>query len=549
MRRKTTQQVKVQHPTGTDTAMDLDAQIRLITTLERQPQRFPHPVQALQHIETHISHVVLTGPYAYKFKKPVNLGFLDFSTLEQRRFYCHEELRLNRRLAPELYDSVVAITGTADDPHLDGEGTAIDYAVRMRQFPAGARLDEVSDRGELTNAHIDQIVATLAAFHRHAPASGPQSLHGTPASVGDRVRQNFEQIEAHCADTTVHAQLQPLRTWSETQLLALHEDFELRRREGWIRECHGDLHLANMALIDERVVIFDALEFSDDLRWIDPLCEVAFLYMDLEHRGHSMLARRLLNGYLEAANDYQGLGLFQYYLAYRAMVRAKVAAIEAHQHAKEPARAKTALKTLQSYLDLATRYSAARDRAPLILLHGFSGSGKTWLSKRLIETLGAIRLRSDVERKRLLGLSPEDCTDSGIASGAYAPEITQKTYQRLQALAYPILEARFPVIIDATFLLRSQRTPFQRLAQIADVPFVILDLRTPDALLRERIIHRNNTQRDASEATLAVLQHQQEIAEPITANEQPYTHVVDTTGTPDLDALGRSLLTHAHSSK
>lgn len=522
--------------------LDLEDQARLIATLLREPHRFPHPVPSIKLLETHISRVLLTGAHAYKFKKPVNLGFLDFSSLEQRRFYCHEELRLNRRLAPELYEAVVSVTGSPDDPRFDGTTTAIDYAVRMRQFPEGARLDEVSDRGELTRAHIDQIVATLAAFHRHAPAAGTDSLHGTAAGIGDRTRQNFEQIEAHCADEALCARMQPLRVWSEAQLHALHDDFELRRREGWIRECHGDLHLANMALVDDRVVIFDALEFSDDLRWIDPLSEVAFLYMDLEHRGHSALARHFLNDYLEAANDYQGLGLFQYYLAYRAMVRAKVAAIEAHQHRKEPARVKAALDTLQSYLELAARYSAPRERVPLIVLRGFSGCGKTWLSTRLIESLGAVRLRSDVERKRLLGLAPEECTNSGIASGAYAPEITEKTYQRLLALAYPILDARFPAVIDATFLLRAQRAPFQRLARIADVPFVILDLYAPESLLRERIAQRNRAGHDASEATLAVLEHQQNIAEPLTSEEHACTVGVDAAHISDLDALGRVLL-------
>ncbi|MBI5040784.1 MAG: AAA family ATPase [Gammaproteobacteria bacterium] len=524
--------------------MDIEGQAKLIATLQREPRRFAHPVQSIRLLETHISRVLLTGAHAYKFKKPVNLGFLDFSTLEQRRFYCHEELRLNRRLAPELYEAVVSITGSPNDPQIDGAGTVIDYAVRMHQFPDGARLDEVSDRGELTRAHIDQIVATLAAFHRHAPTAGTESLHGTPAGIGDRALQNFDQIDAHCEDDAICARLQPLRAWSEAQLHALHDDFELRRREGWIRECHGDLHLANMALVDGRVLIFDALEFSDDLRWIDPLSEVAFLYMDLEHRGHNALARHFLNDYLEAANDYQGLGLFQYYLAYRAMVRAKVAAIEAHQHCKEPVRAKAALNTLQSYLDLAARYSAPRERVPLIVLHGYSGSGKTWLSTQLIESLGAIRLRSDVERKRLLGLAPEDCTDSGIASGAYAPEITEKTYQRLLALAYPILDARFPAIVDATFLLRSQRAPFQRLAQIAGVPLVILDLQASDTLLRERITQRKGKGRDASEATLAVLEHQRKIAEPLTSAEQACAISVDSSRTPDFDALGRTLLAH-----
>ena len=521
--------------------MDATEQSRLIAALQN-PARFPHPVERFQVIQTHISYVVLTGRYAYKFKKPVNLGFLDFTSLEKRRFYCHEELRLNRRLAPEMYEAVVKITGTPDDPTFDGPGEPIEYAVRMRQFPDGARLDEVSDRGELTFAHIDQLARTLAAFHRNAPAASREQLYGTAAGIGDRVLQNFEQIAAHCTDEEVARQLQALRAWSDRCLSELHDDLESRRREGWIRECHGDLHLANMALVDDRVVIFDALEFAEDLRWIDPLCEVAFLYMDLEHRGRRDFARRFLNNYLEAANDYQGLALFRHYLVYRAMVRAKVAAIEADQHHKDKTRADTAVETVHSYLELAIRYSLPPERMPIIALHGFSGSGKSWLGKRLVETLGAVRIRSDVERKRLLGLSPEACTESGVASGAYTAEISQETYRRLPALAYPIVDAGFPVILDATYLLRSQRNQIQRLAAVAAMPFVILDVQAPEAVLRERITHREANEQDASEATLAVLDHQLTIAESLSHDERKHCIFVDTTQSIDLEELGRAIL-------
>jgi uncharacterized protein len=522
---------------------DLDAvdQARLIAALQ-DPARFPHRVERLQVIETHISYVVLTGPYAYKFKKPVNLGFLDFTSLEKRRFYCHEELRLNRRLAPELYESVVTITGTFDDPVFDGPGEPIDYAVRMHQFPDGARLDQVSDRGELTAAHIDQLADTVAAFHRNAPAAGPEQLCGTPAGIGDRMLQNFDQIAAHCADDDIHRQLQTLRSWSDHCLVEIRDDLDLRRRQGWIRECHGDMHLANMALIDDRVVIFDALEFAEDLRWIDPLCEIAFVYMDLEHRGHRDFARRFLNNYLEAANDYQGLVLFRHYLVYRAMVRAKVAAIQADQHHRDKARAGAAIDAVRSYLELAIRYSTPPERMPIVVLHGFSGSGKSWLGKRLVETLGAIRIRSDVERKRLFGLPAEACTDSAVAVGAYAAAITQETYRRLPALAYPIVDAGFPVILDATYLLRSQRQQIRRLATVAGMPFVILDVQAPESVLRERITHRKEHERDASEATLAVLDHQLSIAEPLGSDEQKDAIRVDSTKPVDLAALGRAIM-------
>ena len=541
--RRTTTKASSRDAPAAGTHMTTDELSRLIARLQ-DPRRFPHPVTAFKVHETHISLVLLTGPYAYKFKKPVNLGFLDFSTLEKRRFFCHEELRLNRRLAPQLYEAVVPIYGSSDDPRLTGSGEPIDYAVRMRQFPGDARLDLVSERGELTADHIDQIAADLAAFHRQAARAGTDSLFGSPAGIGDRMLQNFEQIESNCSDSALISRLTPLRVWTRARLGDLHDDFELRRREGWIRECHGDLHLANMAMIEGRVVIFDALEFADDLRWIDPLSEAAFLYMDLEQRGHTALARRFLNQYLEEANDYQALNLFLPYAVYRAMVRAKVAAIAAHQHQKDAELSAKSLSTLLDYLHMAERFTRPSGKVPLIAMRGLSGSGKSWLAMRLVEQLGAVRLRSDVERKRLLGLSPEQATHSGVAEGAYAPEITQKTYQRLQALAYPILDAGFPVIVDATYLLRSQRASLRRFAQLSGMPYVILDVAAPEPLLRERIAQRHHRERDASEATVAVLEHQLSIAEPLSAEEQQHAILVDSSRTIDLDVLGHAILAH-----
>jgi len=512
--------------------------------LERMqdPARYDHPTKDFEIIETHISYVLLTGDYAYKFKKPVDLGFLDFSTLEKRRFYCHEELRLNTRLAPSLYDSVVTITGTADHPQIDGKGPVLEYAVRMRQFDPANRLDRVCERGELTTVHIDQLADDLADFHRKAPVAGRDSIHGTAATISARVEQNFEQIYQHSNVSNCEHALNPLKAWCTLKQTELQDDFAIRHHEGRIRECHGDLHLANCALIDGKVVMFDCLEFAEDLRWIDPLSEVAFLYMDLDQRGHIKLARRFLNRYLENANDYQSLTLFPYYLVYRAMVRAKVAAIEAHQHRNDAALRDQANTRVSDYLDRAMTYSYAPEPPPLILLQGLSGSGKSWLARRLVENLGAICIRSDVERKRLLGLDPVASTRSGVAEGAYSAENTEKVYQRLYAMAYPVLDAGFPVLIDATFLKHTQRSSFQRLSQIAGSPFIILSLQAPDAVLRKRILNRNQHERDASEATLAVLDHQLSIAEPITGAEGKHTLVINTASEIDLEKLTRTLL-------
>lgn len=520
-----------------------DPQLQLVKALQ-SADCFPHPIQPVKLLQTHISYVLLTGKYAYKLKKAVDLGFLDFSTLEQRRFFCYEELRLNSRFAPELYIDVVKITGSHTDPQINGDGPIVEYAVRMHQFPSNARLDQVCQRGELSAAHIDQLADSLARFHRNAPCAAHESTHGTAATIAARVMENFAQINEHEAARQHKETLEALKSWSLIHQRALSDDMELRRREGWIRECHGDLHLANCALFQGKVVMFDALEFADDLRWIDPLSEIAFLYMDLKRHAYSRLANRFLNRYLEAANDYQALHLLRYYLVYRALVRAKIAAIATDQPFASSNSRSDALTQLQSYLDTALQYCLTPAPGPLILMHGYSGSGKSQLALQLVETLGAIRIRSDVERKRLLGLNAEACTQSEIASGAYSQSITNKTYKRMLALAYPILEAGFPVIIDATHLQRMQRKPFQRLAKVANVPFVIVDLQAPIACLQERIQTRRDQQHDASEATLAVLEHQRATAEPFETDELTHVIEVDSRDKIDLDALARQILLH-----
>lgn len=374
----------------------------LITRLNGE-NAFPHPVSGFRVLETHISFVALTGNFAYKFKKPVDLGFLDFSTLEKRRFYCHEELRLNRRLAEDLYLDVVEIYGSPEHPVIEQSGKPIEYAVKMRQFPEECRLDHVAARGELLPAHIDQLAADIADFHNNLPPAKPGSLCGTPARIGDRMLENFQQIESRISAEIDVPVVRQLKNWTLETIRESQEDFEIRYREGFVRECHGDMHLGNMVLLDKKVTLFDCLEFSKDLRWIDVLSDVAFLLMDLDYRDLSGLGRRFLNRYLEATNDYQGLPVLIPYLAYRAMVRAKVAAISFSQHRSDPVQSATFMDSLIRHSRLAEQYAERSRRAPIILMHGLSGSGKSHLAGQLVEAIGGIQIRSDIERKRLLG--------------------------------------------------------------------------------------------------------------------------------------------------
>ena len=488
---------------------------RLIRALHA-PSAFPHPVPSVQVVETHISWVLLTGEFAYKIKKPVDLGFLDFLTLERRRHFCREELRLNGRTAPQLYLDVVPVTGTPDAPRIGGDGEPIEYAVRMRQFPQEALLSELLRRGELTARHVDQLAAEVAALHRSAAEAPAGSDFGTPDRVWTPVAENFRHITAEELDAPSAATVQRLRAWCEAEFEGRREAFIARRRDGLVRECHGDLHLGNMLLVDGRVVVFDGIEFNDNLRWIDTTSDLAFAVMDLEDRGRPDFARRLLNAYLEQTGDYRAMQVLRYYLVYRALVRAKVARIRAHQADTGLEERKRLRDEFNSYLALAERYTHP-PRALLVITHGPSGSGKTTATRALVESLGFVRVRSDVERKRLAGLKPLDRGGEAL----YTPNLTEDTYSRLMTAAWDVLSGGFPAVVDATFLRRSQREQFREFAGRIDAPLVILDFALPEAVLRERVARRAAAGTDVSDATPDVLARQLAERDPLGTDELP----------------------------
>ena len=502
---------------------------------------FPHATSDFEVFETHISYVLLTGEYVYKFKKPVDLGFLDFTTLEKRKYYCEEELRLNRRLAPEMYLAVVSVHGDAKHPVVEGKGPLLEYAVKMQQFDTADRMDLVTARGELIESHIDQLAELVADFHESIPVAGADTHFGTLEVIRQRIMQNFEQVLEHTDDAEISNICQQVQTWSEAALVKRQDLIAQRKQQGSVRECHGDMHMANIILPEGKPVIYDCIEFSEDLRWIDTMSEVAFLYMDLDFHQHHKLALRFLNEYLSRNGDYGGLGLLCIYLVYRAMVRAKVNSIGAKQQAANPKIAAEFLMTTKKYIALARNYIESFASPVLIILHGLSGSGKTWLAQQLRETYGAIQIRSDVERKRLLGFSAETKTKSAIGKGAYSADMTSQTYQRLLDLASLVVQAGPSVIVDATFLKQSHRQQFKELAESLKVPFVILDIQASEDILRSRITKRAEYDKDASEATLAVLEQQLKSQEPITGDEEFYTIQIDTENLLDLEQLAQHI--------
>ncbi len=513
----------------------------LIAALLR-PGAYDHPVGEIELLETHISWVLLTGTYAYKIKKPVNLGFVDFSTPQRRLQFCQEELRLNRRLAPELYLGLCPIHGPASAASFRGDGPIIEMAVQMRQFGHRDLLPAVLQRQDLAAGTLEelfeQLADTLALFHASAAVASGQEPFGSAQQVRAPAIANLDVLERVLP---ADPRLEGLRRWSEAQAQRLAPWFESRRQSGWIREGHGDLHLGNMALWQERIVVFDCLEFSPPLRWIDPSSDLAFLVMDLRQRQRGDLAALVLNRWLELNGDYAGLRGWRWYLAYRALVRAKVAALRLQQADLSSAEVARQQLVIQSYLALADA-TTAESTPVLVITHGISGSGKSHLARRLTHRLGWIQLRSDVERKRLFGLRGLPVRGLAVrevrSGDLYAAEVTEQLFRdHLPQCAEAVLAAGLSLIVDATFLQRRHRQYFADLAEHCGARFVILDCRCPPELARRRLSARQAVGLDPSDADLAVLARQLEQRDPLDTSEMASTLVAEASDADEPDRL------------
>lgn len=483
-----------------------------------EPGFYPHPVDRCRLIETHISWIILTGDFAYKIKKPLNLGFLDFSSLEKRHHCCTEELRLNRRLAPTIYLDVVAIGGSEQQPLFATE-PALEYAVRMRQFDPDAQLDHLLGEDQLNDAMIDALARKVAGFHRDiAHDEAPPEL-GQPQQVWQPMAENFQQIRQHLPAMAADPKLAQLEKWSQAQFKQQHDGLLKRRQQGFIRECHGDMHLANIAWQDGQPLIFDGIEFNPSLRWIDVISEIAFLLMDLHHYQRADLAWRFLDGWLSESGDYAGLPLLRFYIVYRAMVRAKIAAIRLAQLGHDDAARQSISQEFDDYLSLAQSFSQ-QQHPRLLICHGLSGSGKSFLGQQLLQQLGAVRLRSDVERKRLFGLQAGERGTQEM----YGVEASRNTYQHLASLSQRLLTEGYTVLVDATFLEGIERRYFRLLAEKGGWPFYILHFSAAEKTLLQRVAARSG---DASDADTVILRRQLASYQPLDDTEEAVTLLID----------------------
>ncbi len=495
-----------------------DEQARLIAAL-REPSLHGPACARVDVVETHISYVLLTGAHAYKVKKAIALEFLDFRTLASRRFHCDEELRLNRRLAPALYECVVPVTGSTEAPRLGGDGPVLDYAVRMREFPQHMLLSSMLDRQEVDERRIDELAGVVARFHGAIAVAPPHSPYGDVDDVLALALGNLDALLAGRPDPVLAATLGALRLWTTRRFASLRSRLAARRGDGFVRECHGDLHLGNIAVVDGRATIFDCIDFNPRMRWNDLMAEVAFLAMDLEYRGRPDLADRFVNRYLEATGDYAGAAVLRFFVVYRALVRAKVLALRV---AQMPAGAERAMLATEcrEYVALARAWAEPPHPA-MVAMHGLSGSGKTTVSDAITGPLGALRVRTDVERKRMHGLAATARDGRGTDTGLYGNAATRAAYQRVLALAREVLDGGFTVVADGAFLRRWQRDLFRAEAAARGVPFAILSVRGEPALLARRIAARTRGAADASDADAAVLAAQLRSGEPLADDETP----------------------------
>ena len=547
------------------------------------PQALPAGCE-VEQVETHISTVLLAGDHALKLKKPLRLPFLDFSTLELRERCCQEELRVNRRTAPQLYLSVLPLTGRPEAPRLGGDGPVFDVGVWMRRFDGHRLYGRLARDGRLTSAHVDDLARAVAAFQAAQVPSPPRwgapsdalrwaldtlaELQALAASadlapptaravaapreptkepVARRVGHPDEQPDGqpdaqlvghpvgHPDRKPVGERLQSLERWTRERHTQIVPLMQHRREAGAVIEGHGDLHLGNIVEHEGRALLFDGIEFDPALRHADRMADLAFPFMDLLDHGLPRLAWRWLSQVLEAGGDHDGLPLLRWHAVYRALVRAKVGLLSARQQSADAARDAACARAWQR---VALAQALAWPPAPpaLVLSTGLSGSGKSTVALELVQSLGAVRVRSDVERKRLHGLVATD--RPADPAQLYHPLATVRTYERLAQIARVALEGGVSVVVDAVFNRRSEREALREVARACGATFAMLECRAPDRVLAQRVTSRRAEGRDASDADAAIIELQRRSREPLDAREglhqDPRVATLDTDCAPEV---------------
>jgi aminoglycoside phosphotransferase family enzyme/predicted kinase len=483
--------------------------IRTILKSLLKPDAYPEDVTGVELVQTHVSYIFLTDRYAYKIKKPVDFGFLNFSTIDRRRFYCNEEVRLNRRLCPDIYEGVVELYETPSGAAFHGTGSIIDYAVKMKRLPANRMLDRLVDAGTVTPAVMRRISAVIAEFHRTAPTSPAIAEYGRLERIMYNWQENFDQIIPFENSTLPAVDRELLRSWIVQFAAGQADLFQKRVNDGFIRECDGDIHLENICLDDDAVHIFDCIEFNDRFRCCDTAADIAFLLMDLDFHGRHDLSDDVIDEYSSITGDGGVVELIDFYKIYRAFVRGKVESFRLNDAGIKPDDQAAARLRAVRYFRLARGYIERRRIEPsLFITCGLMGSGKSTLADQLAFELGISAISSDYVRKLNAGLTPETPVRDSFGAGLYSRQMTAATYAELFSRADEQLQKGSSVIIDACFIGRHHRSRFAELAGRHDVPFIILQVACSETEIRRRLVEREAGRKSVSDGRVELLASQ-----------------------------------------
>lgn len=498
----------------------------------RDPRAYDHPATDVEVVHTHASAVVLASEHVYKLKKPVDLGFLDYSTLAKRRAMCEAEVALNRPLAPGVYLGVVPIVlrdGRAVVGR-SGDGEPVEYAVHMKRLPESATLAARVGAGELDHALVERIGRTIARFHRDARRGPEVSRHATSDAVRGNCRDNFTALAAHAGLVAPRSELLRLQLETDAELDAQGDLVDRRARAHAPRETHGDLRLEHVYLLGDEIAIVDCIEFSERFRCADPVSDVAFLAMDLRAHGAWASATRLMRAYFDESGDDEGRALEPLYVAYRSTVRAKVRAMQAAAEGIPAAQREHALQLARAHVQLAVGELAPHGERPcLVLVGGLPGTGKSVLSRGLAREAGFAWLRADAIRKELAGLDPLESASAGVRSGLYTPEWNDRTYGECLERAKELLFSGARVLVDASFKEERRRLAFVDAARAWGVPVRLLVCTSRGELVKQRLAART---KDPSDADWTIYEHVQRTWEPFGARTATLHDEVDTSGTP-----------------
>lgn len=489
------------------------------------PKFYPHPSpDPIEVIQTHISAVFLTGDFAYKLKKPVNFGFLDFSTLEKRHYFLDRELVMNQPVAPELYLEVLPITSAQGQLSLDGAGEVVDYVLKMRQFPQDSLLSNRLVAGQITESDMVQLGKVVAEFHRQTQTNLAIQAFGNLEQIGKAIADNYRQTERYIGIAQTQQQFAETEAFTRNFLQQKSTVFQQRQNQQKIRECHGDLHLSNICFWNGKFHLFDRIEFNEEFRFVDVIYDIAFTIVDLDVHSRLDLSNRFLNSYLEQTGDWEGVQVLPFYLCRQAYVRAKVQSILLDDPNISPHRKSQALAAAVNFYHLAWQYTQP-SVGRLIIMSGLSGSGKSTVARQIAPQLKAIHLRSDAVRKHLAQI---ELSERGKAD-LYSAAMTERTYARLLELGILLVRQGFTIILDGKFDRQRWRESAIQSAISEGLSLTFLQCVAPLAVLRDRILHR---QGDISDATPDLLEAQLQQAEPFTASEQAHAIALDTTQTP-----------------